>query len=444
MPDGPETRFARNGDIHIANQVVGSGPLDILVIDSWVHHVEMVWDIPEFARLLRRLGSFARLIHFDRRGTGLSDPVPVDELPDPETQVGDALAVLDAAHSERPAVFGIQDGNLIAMLLAAMHPERCSALVMFSATAGGHGWPREAIDEMAQNIANDLALHGGGGGVPMLAPSRAGDERFIEQFARLQRASVRPGAVGHYFRQSMVSNVRDVVPAIKAPTLLLHRTDDQVVPIEFGRELATLIPGAKLVELRGADHLVFVGDTDALVDEIEEFLTGTRGGSDPDRVIATLVFTDIVGSTRMAAEVGDRRWRDILDEHHDLIRRELERFKGRELRTTGDGFLATFDSPARAVRCGHSMASAVAPLGLEIRIGVHTGEVDLRGADVGGLAVHIAARVAALAGPGEVLVSSTVKDLLVGTGIEFESRGEHELKGVPDAWRLFAARPDRA
>jgi class 3 adenylate cyclase len=208
--------------------------------------------------------------------------------------------------------------------------------------------------------------------------------------------------------------------------------------------LATLIPGAKLVELRGADHLVFVGDTDALVDEIEEFLTGTRGGSDPDRVIATLVFTDIVGSTRMAAEVGDRRWRDILDEHHDLIRRELERFKGRELRTTGDGFLATFDSPARAVRCGHSMASAVAPLGLEIRIGVHTGEVDLRGADVGGLAVHIAARVAALAGPGEVLVSSTVKDLLVGTGIEFESRGEHELKGVPDAWRLFAARPDRA
>jgi class 3 adenylate cyclase len=404
----------------------------------------MVWNIPEFARLLRRLTSFARLIHFDRRGTGLSDPGPLDAPPGLEMQVDDAIAVLEAAQSERPAVLGVQDGTLVAMLLAAMHPELCSALVLFSGGVGGHSWPEEAIDEVVQTLTDDLAMHGGGGGVPMLAPSRAGDERFIEQFARLQRASVRPGTVGHYFRQGMVSNVRDVVPAIKAPTLLLYRTDDQVVPIEFGRELATLIPGARLVELRGADHLVFVGDTDVLVDEIEEFLTGTRGGSDPDRVIATLVFTDIVGSTRMAAEVGDRRWRDILDEHHDLIRRELERFKGREFHTTGDGFLATFDSPARAVRFGHSMVSAVASLGLEIRIGVHTGEVDLRGADVGGLAVHIAARVAALAGPGEVLVSSTVRDLLVGTGVEFESRGEHELKGVPDAGRLFAAKPDRA
>jgi class 3 adenylate cyclase len=445
MREAPETKFARNGDVHIAYQAIGSGPIDLLLIDSWVHHVEMVWEIPEWARVLRRLSAFARLIHFDRRGTGLSDPVPLDELPDLETQVDDAIAVLDAAGAERPAVFGVQDGTLIAMLLAAMHPDRCGSLVMYSATVGGHSWSPESIDEMVQTIVDDLAIHGGGGGVPILAPSRVDDARFVAQFARLQRASVRPGAVGHYFRRSMVSNARDVVPLIQAPTLLLHRTHDQIVPIELGRQVASLIPDARLVELPGADHLVFVGDTDALVDEIEEFLTGARSGADPDRVLATLLFTDIVGSTQKAAELGDRIWRDLLDEHHDLVRRELDRFKGRELATTGDGFLAIFDGPARAVRCALSTTTAVGPLGLEIRAGVHTGEVYLRGSDVGGLAVHVAARVAALAGPGEVLVSSSVKDLLDGSGIELEDRGEHELKGVPEKWRLFAAKsPSRS
>jgi class 3 adenylate cyclase len=439
MREQPETRFARNGDVHLAYQVVGIGPIDLLLIDSWVHHVEVVWEIPEWARVLRRLSSFTRLIHFDRRGTGLSDPVPLDELPDLETQVEDAIAVLDAAESERPAVLGLQDGTLIAMLLAAMHPGRCGALVMYSATVGGHSWATESIDQMVQAITDDLALHGGGGGVPILAPSRAGDERFVAQFARLQRASVRPGAIGQYFRRSMVFNARDVVPVIQAPTLLLHRTHDQIVPIQMGREVASLIPDAKLVELPGADHLVFVGDTDALVDEIEEFLTGARSGADPDRVLATLLFTDIVGSTEKAASLGDRRWRDLLDQHHDLVRRELGRFKGREINTAGDGFLAVFDGPARAVRCAHSIIAAVTPLALEIRAGIHTGEVYLRESDVGGLAVHIAARVAALAGPSEVLVSSAVKDLLVGSGIELEGRGEHELKGVPETWQLFAA-----
>jgi class 3 adenylate cyclase len=272
----------------------------------------------------------------------------------------------------------------------------------------------------------------------MLAPSRAGDDRFVEQFARLQRSSVRPGAVGHFFRQSMMSEIREVLPVIRAPSFLIHRVDDRVVPIELAREAASLIPDARLVEVPGEDHLFFVGDTDVLVEEIEEFLTGARGGADPDRVLATLMFTDIVDSTGLAATHGDRRWRDLLDQHHALVRRELDRFRGREVVTTGDGFLATFDGPGRALRCDLSITDAMAPLGLQIRAGVHTGEVELRGLDVGGLAVHIAARVAGMAGPGEVFASSTVKDLLAGSGIVFESRGEHDLKGVPDTWRLFS------
>ena len=275
--------------------------------------------------------------------------------------------------------------------------------------------------------------------MPMLAPSRAGDARFAEQLARFQRGSVRPGAVGHYFRQSMLSEIRQALPVIQAPTLLLHRTENQVVPIELAREAATLIPDAKLVEVPGGDHLFFVGDTDVLAEEIEEFLTGSRSVADPDRVLATLMFTDLVDSTRLAADLGDRRWRDLLDEHHDLVRREIKRFGGREIDTAGDGFLATFDGPSRGVRCAVAITGVMGSLGLEIRAGVHSGEVELRGSDVAGLAVHIAARVAALAGPGEVLVSSTVKDLLVGSGIEFDDRGTHELKGVPDEWHLYAA-----
>ena len=440
MPEGPQTRFVRNGDVHLAYQVVGEGPRDLLLVDSWVHHVEMVWEIPEYARLLRRLGSFARVIHFDRRGTGLSDPVSVDALPDLETQVEDVLAVLDAAGAGRPAVFGVQDGTLIAMWLAAMHPERCEALVLYSGTVSGHSWPEDQIDQVSHQLQVDLAEHGGRAGIPFMAPSRVGDEAFAERFARLQRSSVRPGAVAHFFRQSMLADTRAAAVAIHAPTLLLHRVDDQVVPIDLAREAAEVIPGARLVELPGADHLIFALDTDRLADEIEEFLTGSRGGTDPDRVLATLLFTDIVDSTRVAAEAGDRRWRELLDEHNEVVRRELGRFRGREVATTGDGFVAMFDGPGRAVRAAIAISNAVAGVGLAIRAGVHTGEVDLRGSDVGGLAVHIAARVAAKAGPGEVLVSSTVRDLLAGSGFELAPRGEHELKGVPDTWRLFAVR----
>jgi class 3 adenylate cyclase len=438
MTEQPRTKFARNGDVHLAYQTVGTGSLDILLIDTWVHHVEAVWDFPDFARFLRRLSSFGRLIHFDRRGTGLSDPVPLDKLPDFQTQMEDVVAVLDAAGSQSTAIIGTADGTLVAMLLAASHPERCRSLVLFAPTAKHEqaaGLAMERIEEALQEITDAVE----DSGVYILAPSRVEDERFDRQLLRFQRNSVRQGAMAHYFRQSMLADIRDVPPKITTPTLVLNRTGNRIVSMELSKEVASMIPEAKLVELPGEDHLVFSQDVDRITDEIEEFLTGVRTGSDPDRVLTTLLFTDIIDSTTRAAEMGDRRWRDLLDQHHDLVRAELDRFGGREITTTGDGFFARFDSPAQAVRCALSATDGITSLGVQIRAGVHTGEVEVRGADLGGLAVHIGARVAAAAHPGEVLVSSTVKDLLAGSGVPFEDRGEHELKGVPGAWHLFAA-----
>ena len=352
----PETRFARNGDIHLAYQTVGSGPLDLLLIDTWVHHVEAVWDFPDFARFLRRIGSFGRLIHFDRRGTGLSDPVPLDRLPDLETQVEDAIAVLEAAGSNEAAVIGLNDGTLIAMLLAVAYPQRCGSLVLFTPTAAhthAGGMPMEEIDAVLEQIRSDAEE--GRSGVEILAPSRAQDERFSQQLARLQRNSVRPGAMAHYYRQTMQADIRDVVPRIRTRTLLLNRSGNRIVSAELTRDVASLIPDSTFVELPGTDHLAFSEGIDALTDEIEEFLTGVRTGADPDRVLTTLLFTDIVDSTTLAAEMGDRRWRDVLDQHHVLVRAELDRFKGREVSTTGDGFFAVFDGPARAVRCSSAI-----------------------------------------------------------------------------------------
>ena len=445
MPDAPTTRFARNGDVHLAYQVVGDGPVDLLFVDDWIHHVELVWEISEYAQFLRRLSSFARLIHFDRRGTGLSDPMPPGSLPDLETQVADAIAILDAAGSEGPTVFGLQVGSLLAMLLAATRPERCRQLVLYAPSAMSVDAPDNPIrsalgpvDVIVETMVREMA-NGGEGMVPGLAPSLANDSRFIAQVGRMTRSAIRPGTIGHYFRQSLLTDLRDVLPTIHVPTLVLHRTADPVIPIELGRQVASLIPGAELRELEGGDHFAFTGDSDAVCDEIEEFVTGTRTGAQPDRVLATLLFTDIVHSTQTAARLGDRQWQALLDNHRLVVRRDIERFKGRELATTGDGFLAAFDGPGRAVRCGQSIVRDATDLGLAVRAGVHAGEFDLRGTDASGLSVHIAARVADLAGPGEVLASSTVKDLLAGSGIEFEPRGEHELRGVPDVWRLFAA-----
>jgi class 3 adenylate cyclase len=437
MPDPQETRFAKTGDVHIAYQVVGGGPFDILFIDTWVHHVEAVWDFPEFARLLRRLASFGRLIHFDRRGTGLSDPVPLDRLPDFDTQVADVIAVLDAAGSERPAVVGTNDGTLVAMLLAAAHPERCGPLVLFAPTAQ-HGFVQGESIETLEDVVALIAEAVDDSGLDWLAPSRKGDDAFDRRLLKLQRNSVRQGAMGHYYRQTLLSDVHDTIPMITSRTLVMNRGGNRIVSIEHSREVAAGIAGATFVELPGEDHLIFSQDIDRIADEIEEFLTGARTGKDPDRLLTTLLFTDIVDSTKLAAEWGDRRWRDLLDQHHAVVRAQLERYGGREVATTGDGFFASFASPTQAVRCALDVAEAVETLGVRIRAGVHTGEVEVRGDDLGGLAVHIAARVSATAAAGEIVVSSTVKDLLAGAALTFEDRGEHELKGVPGSWRLFA------
>ena len=440
MAEPPETRYAKSGDVHVAYQVVGEGELDLLLVDTWVHHVEAVWDFPDFARFLRRLGSLGRLIHFDRRGTGLSDPVPLDQLPDLETQVDDAVAVLDAVGSRDAAVVGLNDGTIVAMMLAAQHPERCRSLVLFASGARHElaaGLPMEKIDDVIEMIVNDSVA--GRSGAEFLAPSRVHDERFSQHLVREQRLAVRPGAIGHYYRQTMEADVTDLLPEIRTPTLVLNRTGNRIMPIQLSRELAASIEGARFVELPGTDHLVFSEDAGRVLDEVEEFLTGTRTGADADRMLATLLFTDIVNSTTLAAEMGDRRWRDMLDQHHALVRRELERFGGREVSTTGDGFFAAFDRPVSAVRCALAAAESVPSAGVRIRAGIHFGEVEVRGSDLGGLAVHIAARIAAAAGESEVLVSNTVKDLLAGSGVAFEDRGDHELKGVPDTWRLYRA-----
>jgi class 3 adenylate cyclase len=444
MGEKPRTQYARNGDVHLAFQVVGEGALDLLLIDTWVHHVEAVWDFPEFARLLRRLCSLGRLIHFDRRGTGLSDPVPLDQLPDLRTQVGDAVAVLKAAQSKGAAVIGLNDGTIIALLLAAAHPELCRSLVLFTLTGKhtlGADPAMNSIDQVLEIIQSNAETDDSG--VEFLAPSRVGDERFEQQLARFQRFSVRLGAWEHYYRQTLAADIADVLPLIRTPALVLNRTGNRIVPVEQSRLAAATIEGARFVELPGTDHLAFSEGIDSLVDEVEEFLTGARTGADPDRMLTTLLFTDIVNSTMLAAHLGDQRWQDVLDQHYELGRDELTRFGGREVVTTGDGFFAAFDRPIAAVRCALAMVEAMRSLSLQIRAGVHTGEVEVRGADLGGLTVHIAARIAALAGSNEVLVSSTVKDLLVGSDVGFDDRREHELKGVPGTWRLFAAAPTR-
>jgi pimeloyl-ACP methyl ester carboxylesterase len=441
----PTTEYAKNGDVHIAYQVVGDGPLDLMLIDSWVHHVEAFWEVPELARQRRRLAAIGRLIIFDRRGTGLSDPVPLDRLPDLETQVADICAVMDAAGSTRAAILGFTEGGPLALLLAATVPQRCRALVLCNtaarlAVAPDYPWgaPEDVLLDIVDRQAQSWAS-GDAGHLAHLAPSRTADARFTEQIIRLGRSAVSPGAVAHYYRQSVLTDARDLLPGIEAPTLVLQRTHDQIARPELGRFMADRIPDAKYVELDGADHLWFTENTEVFVDEVEEFLTGARTSRDPDRMLATVLLTDIVGSTAQAVELGDTRWRALLDEHDAIVRQELARFGGREIDATGDGFLATFDGPGRAIRCARAIGEALAPIGVEIRAGVHTGEVEVRGARIGGLAVHIGARVAATAGAGDIVVSSTVKDLLAGSEFTFADRGEHELKGVPGTWHLYAA-----
>lgn len=438
--ESPETHYVKVGDVHIAYQTVGEGPIDMVYVPGIFAHLEYQWEEPSNARFLRRLAEFARLILFDPRGIGLSDRAP--ELPILEEQMDDLRAVLDATGSERPALLGISQGGPMAILFAATHPDRTSALVLYASYAAvqvkeHYPWGRspEWIAEFTRRLDENW---GTGSFLTQVAPTRADDESFRRWWGRLERFAAGPGNALAYARMNIQTDVRHVLPVIGIPTLVLQRRADVYRNPGNARYLAERIPGAKLVELPGIDHLPFVGDADAIVDEIQDFLIGVRRAREPERVLSTVLFTDIVGSTEMAASLGDRRWRDLLDEHNAAVRRELERFRGREVDVAGDGFLATFDGPARAIRCAAAIGEAVGTLGLRIRAGLHTGEVELSGADVRGIAVHIAARVMALSGPRAILVSSTVKDLVVGSGIEFEDRGTHELKGVPGEWRLFA------
>jgi pimeloyl-ACP methyl ester carboxylesterase len=438
----PETRYAKSGDVHIAYQVVGDGPIDLVEVPGWLSHLEYSWEEPRFARFLLRLASFSRLIRFDKRGTGLSDRVSVSDLPTLEQRMDDVRAVMDAVGSERAALFGASEGGPMSVMFAATYPERTTALVLYASYAcrrrsPDYPWGRTPDEEEAFFRATEED-YAGLADLRTRVPSGVDDARFRQWFSTWRRLSASPGAAVALARMNAQIDVRDILPTIRVPTLVLHRTGDQTMPVGHGRYLAQHIPGASYVELPGDDHGHPFGDADAILDQIEQFLTGRRHAVEPDRVLATVLFTDIVGSTERLAELGDRRWGELLDGHHAAVRRELARFRGREVHTAGDGFLATFDGPARAARCAVAITQAVRSVGLEVRAGVHTGEVELMGDDIGGIAVHTGARVAAEAGPGEVLVSSTVKDLVAGSGITFEDRGSHVLKGVPGEWRLFA------
>jgi pimeloyl-ACP methyl ester carboxylesterase len=442
MSDLPQTRYVKSGEVHIAYQVLGDGPIDLLWVPGFVSHLEYDWEHPRPARFFRRLASFSRLIRFDKRGTGLSDRVAIPTL---EERMDDVRAVLDATGSSRAALIGVSEGGPMSLLYAATYPERTSALVLYGSyarRAWGPDHPFGVTSERMQGILETLEKDWGASvAMEIWSPSMLGDEAYKQWRATYLRLAASPGAAISVMRMNMEIDVRHVLPAIGVPTLVLHRTGDRLTPVDQARYMAKYISGAKLVELVGEDHTPWVGDTDALVDEIEEFLTGIRHGPEPDRILATVLFTDIVGSTKRAAELGDRDWRELLEQHHAIVRRQLVRFRGREVNIAGDGFLATFDGPGRAIRCAVTICRQVRSLGIDVRAGLHSGECQIEGSRVGGIAVHIGSRVAGTARPGEVLVSSTVKDLVVGSGIAFEDRGMHALKGVPGEWHLFAVAP---
>ncbi len=436
----PQIRYARSGDVHIAYQVTGDGPLDLVFVPGFISHLEHAWEELGLARFFHRLETFARLIRFDKRGTGLSDRVA--DTSTLEERIDDVRAVMDAVGTERAALFGISEGGPMAILFAATHPERTRSLVVYGSYARRAWAPDFPLGRTEAEFEQLIDLiereWGGPAAIELWAPSAAADDHFKQWWAKSLRLAASPGAAAAIARMTRDIDVRHVLPAIRVPTLILHRTGGRINRLEHARYLAERIPAARLVELAGTDHVPWVGDADALLDEVQEFLTGVRRGPEVDRVLATVVLTDIVGATECAAARGDRRWRDLLETHHALVRRELTRFRGREVDTAGDGFLATFDGPARAVHCACAIADGVRSRGLQIRAGLHTGECEVMGEKIGGLAVHIGARVAAVAAPGEILVSHTVKDLVAGSGLRFEDRGMHTLKGVPGEWRLYA------
>ncbi len=435
-----ETRYARSDGVNIAYQVTGEGPLDLVLVMGFISHLELDWEEPRAAHFLERLSSFARLIRFDKRGTGLSDRP--GGLPDLETRMDDVRAVMDAVGCERAALIGVSEGGPMAALFAATYPERTSALVIYGSYAKRQDpdddYPWAATREERIAYAAEVEQTWGGHGRPRCARPERGRRRSREWWSTRARASAGPGAARDLILMNSAIDIRDVLPVVQAPTLVLHRTGDQDSQVDEGRYIAAKVPGARFVELEGDDHLPWI-DADQILDEVEEFLTGVRRGPSSDRVLATVLFTDVVGSTERAAELGDRAWRELLERHDALVRSEVARYGGVVVDTAGDGVFARFDGPARAVRAAGAIGNAVRGLGLEVRAGVHTGEVELVGDAVAGIAVHVGARISALAGPGEVLVSGTVKDLVAGSGLEFADRGETELRGVPGTWHVYEA-----
>jgi class 3 adenylate cyclase len=440
-----ETHYAKRGNHHIGYQVLGDGPIDLLAFNTGCN----VWidrdDEPHWSRFDRRLASFTRLIRFDPIGVGHSDPLPGGSGPTIEGWVQDAVAVLDAVGSLRAALFGVSAGGLGAMLFSATFPERVSALVLMHCHARiardvdyPFGWPQSVLDRFIDSVTDPTYEGDGVDALAVSAPSLASDVEFRAWWKRAGERSASPAVARADNVLAMGADIRAVLPFINTPTLVLHRIDNALLPLAHGRYLAEHIVGAEFVELPGQDHLCFAGETDSLLGEIEEFLTGARGTPDTDRMLATILFTDIVDSTKRAAGSGDRRWRELLDNHDRMAERQVLRFGGRRVKSTGDGILATYDGPARAIQCGLAICDGARQIGVEVRVGVHTGEVERRGDDVAGIGVHIAARVEARAQPGEVWVSRTVTDLVTGSGIAFEDRGEHPLKGVPGTWQLFA------
>jgi pimeloyl-ACP methyl ester carboxylesterase len=426
--------------VSIAYQVHGDGPIDVVFVPGFVSHVEHFWEESKAARFLRRLASFSRVVVFDKRGQGLSDRP--GRPPTLEDSMDDLKAVMEAAGCERPAIFGISEGGPMSALFAATYPDRVSSLILYGTYARvleapdfPHGTPEKELDDFFE-----VMMEGWGGpvGMDFWAPSLEGDPEFERWWARLLRQGTSPAGALALLDLYREIDMRPILPTIRVPSLILHRRGDRLVPVGQSQFLAEQIPGARYVELSGDEHLVTVGDQDALIDEVEEFLLGSRRAREPERALATVLFTDMVGSTQRAAELGDRRWCDLLERHNTIVRRQLDVHRGREVKTLGDGFLARFDGPARAIRCACAILGDLRAAGIDVRAGIHTGEVELIGDDVSGMAVNIGARISSLAAPGEVGVSGTVKELVVGSGLEFAERGVHRLRGAPGEWRLFA------
>ncbi len=440
----PETKYAKIDDVHIAYQIFGSGSIPVVVAPGWTSHIEYAWEEPSYAHFLERLGSFARVAWFDKRGTGLSDKVK--DLPTLEQRMDDIRAVMQAVGFEKAAVFGISEGGSMCALFAATYPQRTTALILYGAFAK-RLWSEDypwapTLEEREKWIESLESGWGGPVEISDLAPSVAHEEHFVKWFTTYGRLSASPSAAVALARMNTYIDIRNVLPSIHVPTLVMHRRGDRDSSVENGKYLSQNIPGAKFVELEGEDHIPWVGDSNAIVDQIEEFLTGMRSENSSDlneRVLATILLTDIVGSTEKANQLGDKGWKSLITKHNEIIRKELERFNGREIKSTGDGFLLTFDGPARAIKCACSVRDRIrSQLGISIRAGIHTGECELIGEnDIGGMAVHIASRVESFAKQDEVLVSNTVKDLVSGSGIKFSDLGLHTLKGIPEQWRLL-------